>query len=277
MLLLLDESKTEFLTELLTSVLIAPPSFTPTVNVTAGGAGGGSLQAGNYFCKITYVTANGETTCGPESAQFTVSTGNQPQLTNIPSPLPGGVQTVNIYLTAAGGSTGTETRYKTGVTANANSTMSGAQSTGAGQPGSNTATWPPTITLRLYTNNLAYAETHTYSSYTELSSITYPWYSAVALSRGTGGSPWTLTSGSPTSGWAPTDQSANVTVAEATTAQQSWNDNAGASTTIYGYYYSVLNLAASNIALGSETFASPITLTNPSTLNLTPRIGVAAA
>lgn len=95
---------------------IANPTTAATVNVTGGGSTGGTLTAGNYFVKYTWATNYGETTGGTsESSSFTVAAGNIPRVT-IPS-LPANATGANIYLTAAGGATGTEVLYATGVTA----------------------------------------------------------------------------------------------------------------------------------------------------------------
>ena len=87
---------------------------------------GGALQAGNYYVKFTFTTANGETPVSPESNQFTVTAGQIPVVQLVP-PLrrpegvypglfPAGVTGANIYLTVAGGASGTEVQYTTGVT-----------------------------------------------------------------------------------------------------------------------------------------------------------------
>ena len=85
----------------------------------------GALQAGTYYGKITYTTAAGETTASPEFGPFTVVVDQIPLLQVTPpsrspegqSLLPPGVTGVNIYLTAAGGASGTETLYSSGATA----------------------------------------------------------------------------------------------------------------------------------------------------------------
>ncbi len=94
--------------------LVDPPSGAPTVSATGGGVSGGSLQAGAYYCKYTWVNSNGETTASPESTQFTISAGNIPEVTI--ASLPTGATSANIYLTVAGGATNTETRYQQFVT-----------------------------------------------------------------------------------------------------------------------------------------------------------------
>jgi hypothetical protein len=72
------------------------------------------LQAGTYYVKYTFVNQAGETLASPASTQFTVAAGNIPQVT-FPA-LPTGATSINVYLTSAGGPSGSETLYKTGVT-----------------------------------------------------------------------------------------------------------------------------------------------------------------
>lgn len=94
---------------------IANPTTQATVNATGGGSTGGSLPEGTYYASYTWCNGFGETTAGTsESASFTISSANKPRIT-IPS-LPTGVSHANIYLTAAGGASGTETLYMSGVT-----------------------------------------------------------------------------------------------------------------------------------------------------------------
>jgi hypothetical protein len=93
----------------------ANPTTQATVTATGGGSSGGNLPAGTYRGGYTWYDGAGETTMGTsESATFTISAGNIPQMT-IPA-LPTGVCQANIYLTLAGGAAGTETLYMTGVT-----------------------------------------------------------------------------------------------------------------------------------------------------------------
>jgi hypothetical protein len=119
-----------------TGFQVNDPTVTPTVNVTGGGASGGSLQPGAYYLKYTFVNANGQSNVSPESAQFTVASGNIPQVT-LPV-LPAGATSISIFITAAGGASGTETRYATGVTGTTYN-LATAQSAGAAMPSSNTA------------------------------------------------------------------------------------------------------------------------------------------
>jgi hypothetical protein len=96
------------------SSAIAAPGSAPAVSPTGGGSTGGLLAAGQYYLKITATSGIGETTASPESAQFTVAATNIPQVT-LPS-LPAGASGFNIYLTAAGGASGTEALYAPNVT-----------------------------------------------------------------------------------------------------------------------------------------------------------------
>lgn len=94
---------------------IANPTTQITVSVTGGGASGGSLPAGDYYATCTHTNDLGETTAGTtRSALFSVSAGNIPRIT-VPA-LPTGAVATKIYLTAAGGASGTEVLYATGVT-----------------------------------------------------------------------------------------------------------------------------------------------------------------
>jgi hypothetical protein len=94
-------------------VATTAPVTAATVSATGFSTSGGSLAAGGYFLKFTELNGIGETQTAPESAVFTVAAGNQPQVT-FPA-----LQTSNtgrnVYLTAAGGATGTEVLYATGV------------------------------------------------------------------------------------------------------------------------------------------------------------------
>ena len=99
------------------------PSVAATVNPTGGGTTGGLLGAGLYYLTYTWIdslsgmeTAVGQNSAGGllESARFTVASGDIPQAT-IPA-LPAWAASASIYLTAAGGASGSEVRYLTGVT-----------------------------------------------------------------------------------------------------------------------------------------------------------------
>lgn len=109
---------------------IDPPSIAPVVNPTGGGSTGGLLQAGSYFLAFTYNYFNGETAVGFESQQFTVPSGAIPQAT-LPSPIPLGATSANLYLTGPNGAPGSETLYLSGLTG---STVSLATAWTPGQP-----------------------------------------------------------------------------------------------------------------------------------------------
>ncbi len=87
----------------------------PTVQATGvNGGSGHTLQAGNYLVAYTWVNASGETTVGSsESASITVNSGEQVVVT-APA-LPVGVISWNLYSTVAGGGTGTEHLYASGI------------------------------------------------------------------------------------------------------------------------------------------------------------------
>jgi hypothetical protein len=88
------------------------PSAAPTVAVSGTG---GLLAAGTYYLRATETNGIGETTASPESAQFTVTAGQVPTVT-FPT-LQAGNTARNVYLTPAGGASGSETLYAEGITA----------------------------------------------------------------------------------------------------------------------------------------------------------------
>ena len=92
------------------------PTVAGTVNPTGGGTTGGSLTAGNYYLTYTWIDnlSGQETTAGPQTAVFAVAAGDIPSVT-LPA-LPSWAASANIYLTAAGGASGSEVLYQTGVT-----------------------------------------------------------------------------------------------------------------------------------------------------------------
>lgn len=94
---------------------IATPTTAPTVSATGGGSSGGSLPAGTYFVSYTWTDGAGETASKEIASSFTIAATNIPRVT-IPA-LPTGANGANIYLTVAGGASGTEVLYATGVTA----------------------------------------------------------------------------------------------------------------------------------------------------------------
>ena len=78
---------------------------------TATGTGG-SLAAGAYHVGYTFVDSVGrETTLGFSETTFTISSGNIPTMA-MPA-WPTWAQSMNVYLTQAGGASGTEVRYAT--------------------------------------------------------------------------------------------------------------------------------------------------------------------
>lgn len=94
---------------------IANPTSAATASATGGGASGGNLAAGAYLVSYTWCDGFGETTAGTsESTTLTVGAANIPRVT-IPA-LPTGARCANLYLTAVGGASGTETLYATGIT-----------------------------------------------------------------------------------------------------------------------------------------------------------------
>jgi hypothetical protein len=103
-------------------VTIAPqaaPAGAPTVTVSGTG---GTLAAGVYRGKFTYVDSNlnasnvfGETTPGTEFS-FTQTSGAEPIITINDGGLPNWASGRNLYLTLAGGATNTEVLAFTGIT-----------------------------------------------------------------------------------------------------------------------------------------------------------------
>lgn len=91
------------------------PTPAPTVAVTGGGSSGGKLAAAVYFLSITETNGIGETLSIETASSFTVAAGNIPRVT-FPTLQTGNVAR-NVYLTLAGGATGTEVLYADGITA----------------------------------------------------------------------------------------------------------------------------------------------------------------
>jgi hypothetical protein len=117
----------------------AAPSGTPTVVVSGTG---GTLPAGVYRGKFTYVDANlnasgvsGETTPGTEFS-FTQTSGAEPVITINDGGLPSWASGRNLYLTAAAGATNTEVLAFTAIT--------GATYTVAATPAASTVS-PPQV------------------------------------------------------------------------------------------------------------------------------------
>jgi hypothetical protein len=137
------------------------PTGTPTVTVAGSG---GTLPAGVYYGKFTYVDsylnylgAHGETTAGAEFT-FTQTAGSQPVIAINDGGLPGWASGRNLYLTAAGGASGTEVLAFTGITA-ATYTITASPPTSTTAPASanTTSTTIPKITAfpTLQTGNSA--------------------------------------------------------------------------------------------------------------------------
>ena len=90
----------------------------PTVAATGSGSGsGGSLAAGAYFFSYTWVDANGgETTPGTSEVASAVTIAATNTLTvTFNDTFPGWAKSRNLYLTAVGGISGSETLYATGI------------------------------------------------------------------------------------------------------------------------------------------------------------------
>lgn len=107
-------SPTPIIRDTLPDAPLADPSVTATVNVTGGGAGGGTLPAGTYQVAYSFYTNMGETLAAGRSITFTVAAGNIPRIT-LPA-LPGGATGYNIYLTNTNAPTSTLKKWSTGTT-----------------------------------------------------------------------------------------------------------------------------------------------------------------
>jgi hypothetical protein len=97
-------------------------AFTVTTNSAPGtaptGAGSGSsggLTAGAYYYRVSYVDINGNETTGTENASATTITANQSLVVTFNDTAPDWVVSRNLYLTLAGGASGSETLYATGI------------------------------------------------------------------------------------------------------------------------------------------------------------------
>ncbi len=128
------------------------PSAAPTVSVSGTG---GLLAAGSYYLKITETNGIGETTASPESAQFNVTAGQIPTVT-FPTLQVGNIAR-NVYLTPAGGASGSEVLYADGITA-------GTYGLSAVAPSSSFAVAPPKTNSTVLANSklqlLRYAKTN---------------------------------------------------------------------------------------------------------------------
>jgi len=130
---------------------VAAPTITPGT--------GGSMSSGVYKVKLTYVDApGGESTPSPESTATVSASGTllvaSPAASN-------SAQYYNVYITAAAGSTGTETLQNSSpIPIGTNYTQSAAVASGAALPSSNsTLAWtvplPQTPAQAAYIRNLA--------------------------------------------------------------------------------------------------------------------------
>jgi hypothetical protein len=138
----------------------------PSNTATGAGAGTtGSLPAGVYRASYTYVDAvTGESTPGTsESVGVTITSTQVLTITFNDTSLPAWAASRNLYLTVAGGASGSETLYATGITTatyacSSASWVNGTTTAAAASPipGSNTtSTNQPVVTLpALQTNNV---------------------------------------------------------------------------------------------------------------------------
>ena len=101
---------------------------TPPINNTALG----NLAAGIYYLRHTELNGFGETNPGPESSPFTIAAGNIPQVTF--PPLQTGNVARNLYVTPAGGTSGSEVLYATGITTPTYNMVYQAPSSGVDAP-----------------------------------------------------------------------------------------------------------------------------------------------
>jgi hypothetical protein len=100
------------LENLITANLNGTPAPTSAPTVAVAGSGG-LLAAGTYRLVLTETNGLGETTASPESAPFNVAAGQIPTVT-FPA-LQAGNSARNIYLTPAGGASGSEVLYADGI------------------------------------------------------------------------------------------------------------------------------------------------------------------
>ncbi len=97
---------------------------------------GGTIAAGTYLVTYTWVSATGETMASPEAAVTT--TGTTSTIT-VPVPsFPAGTTSANVYVTAAGGASGTETLQGAISVSGGSITLSSLTTSGAVEPTSNT-------------------------------------------------------------------------------------------------------------------------------------------
>jgi hypothetical protein len=121
----------------------AAPTGTPTVVVSGSG---GTLTAGIYFGKFTYVDTNlngagvhGETLAGTEFTFTQVGT-DEPVITINDGGLPAWASGRNLYLTAHGGASGTEVLAFTGITTTTYTILANPAASVVAPPAVNTTT-----------------------------------------------------------------------------------------------------------------------------------------
>ncbi len=108
------------------SVIAAASYPQPSLSQSAGG---GSLPAGAYHANFTNVDSSGkESAPAYESGSFTLTASDTLIITM--GALPAGVSSRNVYLTAAGGTAGSETLYATGVTTSTSNLTSASWTNG---------------------------------------------------------------------------------------------------------------------------------------------------
>jgi hypothetical protein len=119
----------------------AAPTGTPTVVVSGSG---GTLTAGVYYGKFTYVDSNlngsgvnGETTPGNQFT-FTQTGTDEPVITINDGGLPSWASGRNLYLTAAGGGSGNEVLAFTGIAGNTYTVAANPTASAVTPPATNT-------------------------------------------------------------------------------------------------------------------------------------------
>ena len=111
---------------------------------TGGGTTGGGLAPGNYYIIYTYIYASGTESFGsPQSATFTVSAGNVPEVV-LPA-LPNGTTGYNIYLSDSAADPGSAQRYASTVTSSIFLLQTAAPDGGLSLPPTNAASVVPTV------------------------------------------------------------------------------------------------------------------------------------
>jgi hypothetical protein len=90
---------------------VPAPTNPPAATLVAGG----SLPVGTYYYEYSIVTANGETTCSPETAALTTTSESRTIRLTLPS-FPSYAVSYNIYRTEVNGPTGSEKLLKAGLT-----------------------------------------------------------------------------------------------------------------------------------------------------------------